>query len=63
MSSAHMLPIYRQQDGVDTVKENEIVALVGKSGCGKSSLIALINRFYDPQEGEILFSGFNIKAL
>ena len=46
-----------------TVEQNEIVALVGKSGCGKSSLIALINRFYDPADGEVLFSGHNIKDL
>ena len=45
------------------VHENEIVALVGKSGCGKSSIISLIERFYEPQNGEILFSGVNIKDL
>lgn len=45
------------------VHENEIVALVGKSGCGKSSIISLIERYYDPNNGEILFSGENIKNL
>mmetsp|Transcript_13100 Transcript_13100/g.20336 ORF Transcript_13100/g.20336 Transcript_13100/m.20336 type:complete len:259 (+) Transcript_13100:488-1264(+) len=33
------------------VKSNQVVALVGKSGCGKSSIIALIERFYNPQSG------------
>ena len=46
-----------------TINENEIVAFVGKSGCGKSSLISLIERYYDPNEGEVFFSGVNIKEL
>jgi len=45
------------------IEKNTVVALVGQSGCGKSSLIALIERFYDPFDGEILFSGVNIKDL
>ncbi|KAI3841081.1 hypothetical protein MKX03_001275 [Papaver bracteatum] len=36
-------------------------ALVGQSGSGKSSVISLIERFYDPQAGEILIDGINIK--
>ena len=42
---------------------NRVVALCGTSGCGKSSIISLIERFYDPNEGEILFNGRNIKEL
>lgn len=47
---------------VDT-KKNRVVALCGTSGCGKSSIISLIERFYDPVEGEILFNGRNLKEL
>lgn len=47
---------------MDTEK-NRVVALCGTSGCGKSSIISLIERFYDPEQGEILFNGRNIKDL
>jgi len=39
------------------------VALVGTSGCGKSSIISMIERFYDPVEGGIFFNGRNIREL
>lgn len=39
------------------------MALVGHSGCGKSSVIQLIERFYDPIEGKVIFSGEEIKDL
>ncbi|KAF6167198.1 hypothetical protein GIB67_029836 [Kingdonia uniflora] len=38
-------------------------ALVGESGSGKSTVVSLIERFYDPQLGEVLIDGINIKAL
>ncbi|PKU86245.1 ABC transporter B family member 4 [Dendrobium catenatum] len=37
------------------------VALVGENGSGKSTVINLIERFYDPQDGEVLIDGVNIK--
>ena len=46
-----------------TIMPGEKVALVGYSGCGKSCLISLLNRFYDvePDMGEILIDDINIK--
>lgn len=41
----------------------QTVALVGASGCGKSTTVQLIQRFYDPIEGEILIDGNNIREL
>ncbi|RWW33872.1 hypothetical protein GW17_00001384 [Ensete ventricosum] len=37
------------------------VALVGESGSGKSTIISLIERFYDPQAGEVFIDGINLK--
>jgi ATP-binding cassette subfamily B (MDR/TAP) protein 1 len=46
-----------------TINPNESVALVGESGCGKSTFVNLMMRFYDPNFGEILFDGENIKDI
>ena len=41
----------------------KVVALVGPSGAGKSTLFDLMQRFYDPQQGQIIFGGRDIKEL
>ena len=45
------------------VRPGEIVALLGATGSGKSSIINLVPRFYDPTEGQILVDGHNIRHL
>lgn len=45
------------------IKFGESVAIVGPSGSGKSSIVSLILRFYDLNEGQILINGCNIKDL
>ena len=44
-----------------TVRQGETLAIVGATGSGKSSLVRLLPRFYDPVEGEVLVDGVNVK--
>ncbi|KAL2527594.1 ABC transporter B family member 19 [Abeliophyllum distichum] len=46
-----------------SIPAGKVVAFVGSSGCGKSTIISLITRFYDPIKGEILIDNHNIKDL
>ena len=46
-----------------TAKPGEAIALVGASGAGKTTLINLLTRFYDPQQGRILVDGVDIKTI
>ena len=60
---------FRYPDAEDSVLENisftakkgETVAFIGATGCGKSTVINLIPRFYDATEGEVLVDGINVK--
>ena len=43
------------------ILSNETVALVGESGCGKSTIVSLILRFYEVNDGSILLDGVDIR--
>ncbi|WP_206076078.1 ATP-binding cassette domain-containing protein [Marinitoga lauensis] len=45
------------------IEEGKTLAIMGPTGSGKSTLISLIARFYEIEEGEILLDGINIKDI
>jgi len=45
------------------IKPKETIALVGPTGAGKSTIIKLLCRFYDPQSGQILIDGYDLKKV
>uniref|UniRef100_H2YJX0 Bile salt export pump n=1 Tax=Ciona savignyi TaxID=51511 RepID=H2YJX0_CIOSA len=47
----------------NAIKQGQTVALVGQSGCGKSTCIQLLERFYDPVEGTVSLDGKNTQEL
>ena len=59
-----MRPDVQVYNGLNlTIEPGETVALVGPSGCGKSTAVALLERFYDPQEGAVMLDGHDLKSL
>ena len=60
---------FRYPDAAENVLENisfkankgETVAIIGSTGCGKSTMINLIPRFYDATDGEVLVDGVNVR--
>ncbi len=44
-----------------SAKKGETIAFIGSTGCGKSTVINLVPRFYDATEGEVLVDGVNVK--
>jgi ATP-binding cassette subfamily B (MDR/TAP) protein 1 len=45
------------------IPSGKTVALCGSSGCGKSTSIQLIQRFYDPAEGKVLLDGIDLRLI
>ena len=57
-------PLQKALDGVSlTVEKGETIALVGPSGAGKTTIIQMLQRFYDPTEGRILLNGVDLRDM
>lgn len=52
---------YVLKDITFTANQGEVVAFIGSTGCGKSTVLNLLPRFYDVTKGEILVNGVNVK--
>ncbi|EFJ23178.1 hypothetical protein SELMODRAFT_103646 [Selaginella moellendorffii] len=66
----NVLHSYPARPGVQVLQElnlsippGKTIALVGGSGSGKSTVIALLERFYDPLQGQVLLDGYDIRSL
>ncbi len=46
-----------------TAEPGQTIAIMGETGCGKTSLINMIPRFFDPNEGQVLLDGIDVKTL
>jgi len=46
-----------------SVRHGEVVAVIGRTGCGKTTLVSLIPRFFAPSKGTILIDGINIQEV
>lgn len=46
-----------------SIKAGECVAIVGPTGAGKTTIINLLHRFYDPTKGRVLIDGYNVKSI
>ncbi|CDQ94464.1 unnamed protein product, partial [Oncorhynchus mykiss] len=46
-----------------SVRSGQTIALVGSSGCGKSTTVQLLQRFYDPQDGSVFVDGHDVRSL
>lgn len=46
-----------------TAEKNKVTAIIGGTGCGKSTVVNLIARFYDATEGQILFEGVDVRDM
>lgn len=55
-------PEYSLENISFSVKKGETVGIIGSTGSGKSSLVNLIGRFYDCEDGQVLFNGLNVCA-